>query len=87
MPAEAVMVPTAVQRVADGHETPVRMASAAFAELPIAGVGWIVHPRRVQRSASGASRPLVSLRYPTAVHEDADGHDTSASSTSLAPAG
>jgi hypothetical protein len=62
--------PTARQLVADGQDTPLRVVEVAPLRLAI---GWVVQVLPFHRSAKGDPRP------PTAVHADAELHDTAAS--------
>jgi hypothetical protein len=60
--------PTAVQTVADVHDTPFSSLLVTPTGL---GVGWIAHLVPVQDAANVPSGPV-----PTAVHVVVDGHDT-----------
>jgi hypothetical protein len=73
--------PTAVQEVADEHETADRELSPA----PGLGVGWIDQRVPFQCSASGTlwAGRLGFGWYPTAVQEAADRHDTLTSALSV----
>jgi hypothetical protein len=66
------------------HDTPAR-------ELPRAplgmGVFWMVQALPFQRSASGTVVPALLVYDPTAVHADADVHDTPARELPCAPLG
>src|SRR5215471_4822125 len=72
--------PTAVQAVADAHDTPPRV-------LPCAGLGvcWIDHVVPFQRSAS-VPVAVLAEELPTAVQALADVHDTPCRGTNDAPA-
>jgi hypothetical protein len=47
--------PTAVQALADAHDTPLRKLSASAAGL---GMGWMAQRAPFQRSANGANSPV-----------------------------
>jgi hypothetical protein len=76
------MSPTAVQAVADVHETPL-------SSLPLApgkfGVVWSDQLVPFQCSARVISLPMLSTEFPTAVHAMDDAHETPLSM--LAPFG
>src|SRR6266536_2190111 len=75
----ALSPPTAMQNVADVHDTAVRKPAAGLA------VCWMAHLRPFHRSASVKERPWIltkpgrSAYKPTAMHRRADVHDTASS--------
>jgi hypothetical protein len=62
--------PTAVQAVADGHDTPVRTPSEIDAG---SGIVWEVQPDPLQRSANSSALGAID---PTAVHAVGAAHET-----------
>jgi hypothetical protein len=79
--APLVNDPTAVQTVADGHDTPLSWLPVAPAGF---GVLWTAQLLPFQASAR-TWLPLLSEKLPAAVHALADAHDTPLSWLVLAP--
>jgi hypothetical protein len=74
------LLPTAVQAVADVHQTLSRIVPA--------GVGRIVQFAPSQASASGPpTPPPIGVCQPTAMHAVTDGHETASNSLFPAPLG
>ena len=73
VPARLVTLPTAVQAVLDGHDTPNRRLLV----VPVM-VGVRCSAQRVpfQRSAKVTPAPAGLVKYPTAVHVVLEAHDT-----------
>jgi hypothetical protein len=65
--------PTAVQAVAEVHDTPVRLL---FWAPGGGGVAWVAHLAPSQRSARLTLTPLPPSKDPTAVQAVADGQET-----------
>lgn len=86
VPLWSVYVPTAVQAVAELHDT--LRSKLAFAALG-AGVLWIVQPEPSHRSASGTALPppAVVEKLPTAVQASEDGQEIPLSALVAAPGG
>ena len=76
--------PTAVQAVAEVHDTALRTLAVAPAGL---GVAWMDQAVPFQCSASVPWRPPLLKEYPVAVHALAEVHDTPLRALALAPAG
>jgi hypothetical protein len=83
LPLLAVKKPTAMQAETVGHETPARKPPPPEGF----GVGWMLHSAPFQRSASvPVGIPELSNAAPTAMHAEADEHDTAARKLPGAPA-
>ncbi len=93
VPARPVKSPTAVQRVAETHDTPPSSSSTASPVAPTALAPGGVTSRSIdqtlpfQRSASIAKVPDRFAKIPIAMHADVDTHDTPSSSLPFAPRG
>jgi hypothetical protein len=62
-----------VHAEADVHDTPASTLASAPLGL---GVDWMAQAVPFQRSASVTAAPLIVEEFPTAVHAEADVHDT-----------
>jgi hypothetical protein len=84
-PPPGLAAPTAVHATAEVHDTPARPLDD---EPPGLGVGWTAQAVPCHRSASDTTSPALLVTYcPTAVHAEADVHDTPLSPTFVAPPG
>jgi hypothetical protein len=78
------LTPTAVQDVAEGHDTPSRRAFAASDRL---GVDCSLQVPAFHRAINGNSAPELVTLSPTAVHSLEEKQDTPSMPASLAPDG
>jgi hypothetical protein len=78
------LTPTAVQDVADGHDTP---SSSAFAASDRVGVDCSLQVPAFHREINGSSAPELVTVSPTAVHSLEEEQDTPSKPASLAPGG
>jgi hypothetical protein len=76
--------PTAMQAVADVHETALKVLIVAPG---IFGVGWTVQPLPSRRAANVTSMFALFVKLPTAVHAISDVHDTRFSAPLAGPLG
>jgi hypothetical protein len=81
LPDASDQKPTAMQEVADGHDTLVRKLDTAPAG---AGVLSFAQPLPFQRSASGTSLPPLAAMSPTAMQSLRDRQDTPSSTLAFA---
>jgi len=82
--APMIVAPTAVQALADGHETPWRTLEVA----PVGfGVLWMAQSAPFQPSANVTGVPVMLTKEPTEMQAVDDMHDTASSSLSVAPVG
>jgi hypothetical protein len=84
IPTGPLNVPTAVQAVAELHDTPLRTLYVAPGEL---GLVWIDQLVPFHRSAKVTTLPARLWKYPTAIQAVGDVHDTALSWPDVAPVG
>jgi hypothetical protein len=80
----AMPLPTAVQSLAELHETPFSATSKVLAGL---GTLWTVQLEPFQRSANGCDGKSVVPAPPTAVHAVDDVHETARKAADAVPGG